>query len=100
MSAQPLVSRSLRFSSRSIASRMKSLRLFGPAMASMRSATGAVSRTVVTTVSTFLLSGGRPIGRFLPDSIASVKRASIAYSVIDGYSVFAYNGQTEAGVAT
>lgn len=67
---------SRRSSSRSMASRMNSPRLFGPAMASMRAATSAVMRIVVTTVSVFSFSGGRPIRRGVPDSIESVNSPS------------------------
>lgn len=63
---------SRRSSSASMASRMKSERLFGPAIASMRDAISAVMRMVVTTVSTLRLSGGRPIGRVVPLSIKIV----------------------------
>jgi hypothetical protein len=43
------------------------------------------------------LSGGRPMRGFVPESNESVKPSSIAYSVIDPYSVCGYNGQTKAG---
>lgn len=86
----------MRRSSRSIASRMNSPRLFGPAKASIRAATSDDRRMVVTTVSMLRLSGGRPMRGFVPDSIDTVKPTSITYSVIDPYNVFAYNGQTDA----
>jgi hypothetical protein len=54
-------SRSRRFSSLSIASRMNCAMRFGPATASMRARVSVVSRTSVGFVSSFLASGGRPM---------------------------------------
>lgn len=79
-----------RANSRLIASRMKSERLFSPAIASIRAATSAVSRIVVTTVSTFRLSGGLPIGRVVACKIIPVKSTSVPYSLIDLHNVCAY----------
>jgi hypothetical protein len=92
--------RERRLISRSTASRMKSERLFSPASSSIRAATSADSRTVVTTVSELRLSGGRPMRRVVPESCVAVKFAPISYSLIDGYIVFAYKGQTKAGAVT
>lgn len=80
----------------STALRMNSPRLFGPAMASMLTTMSAVRRTADITVSTFCLSGGRPIRRFVPDFNANVKLTSTPYTVIDPYIVYAYGGQTLA----
>lgn len=88
--------RERRLISRSIASRMKSPRLFGPARSSILSTTSDDKRMVVTTVSALRLSGGRPMRRVVPESCVVVKSAPISYSVIDHYNVCAYKGQIEA----
>lgn len=65
-------------SSLAMTRRIHSARFPSPATASIRAATSAGRRKAMTIVATFRFSGGRPMRRVVPDSIATVNSPSFS----------------------